>query len=202
MKRTKAEEAVNALTHLCWFFFAFVCLMWSATYGHNALILHSFGAMIAALGSAIYHEHDSDDVIGKHAMLKLDKLGIFIFMGMVSMSFGLALNSTWRHLPSMMMAASFILAILYAMNIVKESKSEICHMMLAFGILLSILHAGHSWQPSWQALMLFGQGLTFYAIGYWCYKKDAELKWMHSFWHAFVMMGWAAHSLTIFELTR
>jgi hemolysin III len=201
MNRTKIEETVNAATHLAWFFLAFVSLLWSDQHGYDELALHSFGAMVAALGSAFYHKHDNDDAVGKSFMRKVDKFCIFVFMGLVSMSFGAALGSVWFHLSSMVLILSLIVAVLYAMNVVKESESENYYMIIALGALLSALHVACPRHLSIDVLIPFGLGLASYAIGYYCYRRDDQLKWMHSFWHVFVMIGWAFHSMAIIELT-
>ena len=197
MKRTYAEEIVNALTHFLWLIFSLVVLIWSMLRGHDGLVLHSFGSFLVALGSTMYHKHGNDDQQGKQALRRLDKICIFLFMGFVALSFGFAQGSSLLILSFFVMLISLIVSVLYSMNIIKEVASENYSKILAIGALMTSLHVLCPWHFNAKTSMTFVLGLTSYALGYYFYSKDEESKWMHSAWHIMVMIGWAFHCATL-----
>lgn len=176
-------------------------LVWSMMHGYDGLVLHSFGSLLAAFGSTMYHKHDSDDHHGKQAMRSMDKVCIFLFMGFTALSFGFAQGSVWLLLSFFVMFVSLILSALYALNIVKETKSEIYYMILAIGTLMTSLHLLCPWHSNIKTSSALILGLVCYALGYYFYTKDDESKWMHTVWHVLVMMGWAFHCVALSYLS-
>jgi channel protein (hemolysin III family) len=201
MKRTQAEEEANALTHFAWFILSLVSLIWSMLNGYDGLTLHSFGSLLAALGSTIYHKHDNEDHQGKQALRGMDKVCIFLFMGFAAVSFNFAQETDWVVSSFFVMLFSLILSVLYAMNVMKDASSENYYLILVISVIASSSHLIYGWHSNVEATVPFLLGLASYALGYHFYSKGDDSKWAHTAWHVMVMVGWAFHSVALLRLS-
>jgi channel protein (hemolysin III family) len=201
MKRSASEERANTITHMMWFLASIVMLVIAGLHESLGLALHSLGGMLASIGSTLYHHHDSEDASGKAMLRRADKTCIFLFMGMTALGFGITQGGVWLGYASVVMLASIATAFAYHSGTIREESSEGFYMALAVGAILSASHLLCPFHAIAGVAINLLLGLACYGIGYYCYSKDAKLRWMHTFWHVFVLMAWTFHALAIVSLS-
>jgi len=201
MKRSASEERANTFTHLLWFLASILMLILASLHESLGLALHSLGGMLASIGSTLYHHHDSEDADGKATLRRADKTCIFLFMGLTALGFGAAQGGAWLAYASFVMLTSIVIASLYHKGTIREASSEGFYMVLAVGAILSASHLLCPVHAVASVATNFLLGLACYGLGYYCYSMDTKLKWMHTFWHVFVLMAWTFHALAILNLS-
>ena len=217
MKRTKlrdrilpcysvGEEVMNMVTHIVGGAFAIIatalCLYKSIPDGSTPLVcalLYGFSMILLYTMSSIYHGLRPGTA--KKVLQVLDHCSIYaLIAGTYTPIVLCALAPKYPAIGWGLFAAEWILAItaatLTAIDLRKyKVLSMVCYIGMGWGIIFFLPQITDVLPPAGFGLLLAG-GIA-YTVGAVLFGLGKHMKWMHSLFHIFVVLGSALQFLTI-----
>ena len=217
MKRTKlrdrilpcysvGEEVMNMVTHIIGGAFAIIatalCLYKSIPDGNTPLVcalLYGFSMILLYTMSSIYHGLRPGTA--KKVLQVLDHCSIYaLIVGTYTPIVLCALAPKYPAIGWGLFAAEWLLAItaatLTAIDLRKyKVLSMVCYIGMGWGIIFFLPQITDVLPPAGFGLLLAG-GIA-YTVGAVLFGLGKHMKWMHSLFHIFVVLGSALQFLTI-----
>ena len=197
--RSLDEEVVNAYTHLMWSIISVVFLLLFLFDSDISFKFKTSSLMITGLpgwtffSSFLYHSSQGRKKIKNR---ELDKTSIFLMI----MGCGISINMSCIDSYAAILSCAFLAVITATLVLVythqespTESFSLTSYVLLGWFCILpltGVLGDTVYSQSSSTWFIIFG-GIS-YSAGILFYSKDS-VKWNHTIWHLFVMLGYALH---------
>lgn len=197
-KYSLGEEITNAITHGIGSIFAILAIiLLIPKYKSNTLhlicvIIYCTSLFLLYTVSSIYHALAPNKA--KSVFRKLDHCSIFLLIaGTYTPICIIFLNSTWGLTVLYLVWVAAIIGIIFnSINVAKFEKfSMICYLAMGWSVIIiakSLLAVLNSNQ-----LVFLVTGGIFYTIGAIIYLMGKKIKYMHSIWHIFVLVGSVCH---------
>ena len=203
-----AEELVNAISHGVGTTLAIAALIICIVHSSSALgvissVLYGSMMIFVYLSSCIYHSL-SPKVRGKKVFRILDHDNVFLMEAGTFMPIALSLliNSGYAALGWVIFGIVWLITVLAVVfTSISVDKFQIfgviCNLILGWGVLL-ILPVLVKVLPAAGILLLIFGGLA-YSIGALWFGIGAKVKWIHSVFHFYVILGSVFHFILIFN---
>lgn len=197
-KYSLGEEITNTITHGMGSIFAILAIiLLIPKYKGNTLnlvcvIIYCASLFLLYTVSSVYHALAPNKA--KSVFRKLDHCSIFLLIaGTYTPICIIFLNSTWGlTVLSCVWAAAIVGIVFNSINVAKFEKfSMICYLAMGWSVIIiakSLLAVLNSNQ-----LVFLVTGGIFYTIGAIIYLMGKKIKYMHSIWHIFVLVGSVCH---------
>ena len=204
-KYTLGEEIVNSITHGLGIIFGIVILILTiimSAHNHNTVgvissCIYGVSMIIMFLISCLYHAM-SPRIGAKKVFRVLDHCDIYVFIAGSYTPFCLSLigGKTGWVIFSIVWICAIIGIILNSINLEKyKIVSFLLYLVMGWVILIS-LHSLTSVLPFKGLVYLLGGGIV-YTIGAVIYGIGSKVRYMHSVFHVFVLMGCILQSFSI-----
>ena len=197
-KYSLGEEIINTITHGVGSIFAVLAIIFlipkykSNTPNLVCIIIYCVSLFLLYTVSSIYHALAPNKA--KSVFRKLDHCSIFLLIaGTYTPVCIIFLNSTWGLTVLYLVWVAAIVGIVFnSINVAKFEKfSMICYLAMGWSVIIiakSLLAVLNSNQ-----LVFLVTGGIFYTIGAIIYLMGKKIKYMHSIWHIFVLVGSVCH---------
>ncbi|MDR1254232.1 MAG: hemolysin III family protein [Oscillospiraceae bacterium] len=201
---TKSEEIFNAISHGVGIIASVICaffLFKVSPFNIHFLLCYSIYAITFFLlysVSTIYHALPLKKI--KSIFRKFDHCSIFLFIAGTYTPICMLLIKG-KSGPIILIAAWIIAALGVSLNLIDVNKFAKLSLIsyLTMGWLVVITFKPLIERLSrFQLLMLFGGGLA-YTIGALIYVIGKKVKFMHSIWHIFVLIGSIFHFILVYS---
>lgn len=202
---TRGEELINSISHgagaMCAAAGMAILIIFSAMKGNPwslaSSIIYGITMILLYTFSALYHSFTTPNV--KAIFRIFDHCSIFLLIAGTYTPFTLVSMRSYDPrfawiLFSVVWAAAILGVVLNAISVEKFKKfSMICYVAMGWVIVFAIKPLMAT-LPTGGLLLLLGGGLA-YTVGIIFYAL--RVKYMHSIWHFFVLMGSVAHYLCV-----
>ena len=204
-KYTLGEEIVNSITHGLGIVFGIIILILTiimSAHNHNTIgvvssCIYGVSMIIMFLISCLYHAF-SPNIKAKRVFRILDHCDIYVFIAGSYTPFCLSLigGKTGWTIFAIVWICAIIGIILNSINLEKyKIVSFLLYLVMGWVILIS-LNSLTSVLPSKGLVYLLGGGII-YTIGAVIYGIGHKVRYMHSVFHVFVLVGCILQSFSI-----
>lgn len=201
---TKGEELFNMITHIVGGGLAIAALVLcviKAALNHNPMGVVSgavYGATLIILYTMSSLYHGITNKPAKRVLRVFDHCSIFLLIAGTYTPFSLSvLGGAWGWtIFGVIWGCAAIGIVLNSISIEKfKVLSMICYIAMGWMIIIRIRELVQT-LGKWGILLLVGGGV-FYTVGAVLYGMGKKVKYIHSVWHIFVILGSVCHFFAI-----